>query len=220
MKQRDKKAQINALFTKEYHNGWCSYCGATTPYSHYDHFLPMAFLLRCSDEDVCKLKEANLLLLIPCCLECNALLSDIIFKTVQEKRKAIQKKLKDRYSGLLLDKPESRLSEREIINKQYLLARISWDDSEAETCDTSLQKGQKYCSRCKNIFWSRIGIEQFCSERCKIQNQREINKKNLKIVLANTPGLDRPKIRYKKPKQVRVPTGRRLRTSWRRADKI
>lgn len=186
------KRELRKLFAKQEHFGFCYYCGnvasaasATANHNNYDELIPISYISTCSDEEIASLREENLLLLIPCCIECKVLSSSStllsICKTVALKRQAIQKHLKSRYAGVLLNKPEYKLSPRDKLNKAHLLARLAWTNAEVEneTIDHSLQKGQKYCVKCNSLFWPKTGVEQFCSKQCADLVQTEQSKINL-----------------------------------------
>ena len=180
MTRETSRRELRGLFIKQEHFGFCYYCGNASA-KHYDELIPISYL---STYPIEKLKQAELLLLIPSCIECEIISSlsiPFIFKTIALKRQAIQKYLKSRYAGVLLNKPERELSSRDKLNKAHLLARLAWTNSEVEneTIDHSLQKGQKYCIKCNSLFWPKTGVEQFCSKECADLVQAEQSRINL-----------------------------------------
>jgi predicted nucleic acid-binding Zn ribbon protein len=180
MARKTSRRELRELFIKQEHFGFCYYCGNAAA-NHYNEFIPISYL---STYPIEKLKQAELLLLIPSCIECEIISSStipFIFKTIALKRQAIQKHLKSRYAGVLLNKPEYELSPRDKLNKAHLLARLAWTNAEVEneTIDHSLQKGQKYCINCNSLFWPKTGVEQFCSKECADLVQAEQSRINL-----------------------------------------
>jgi predicted nucleic acid-binding Zn ribbon protein len=176
-----RKTQIETMYRKVEGYSDCTFCGA--PASSYDHFLPISFVLYCTQDEIDRLIMADMLLLLPSCLECNFLLSDKKFSTIIQKREALQRMLLNKYS-YLINKPRDLLTERDKLNRRYLLARISWMNPQLDNLiiDQSIEKpkeGSAACILCGKPFRPNEEWELFCSSTCAKEFKLRQNRVNL-----------------------------------------
>ena len=75
----------------------CYYCG--NPATTHDHVYPLVALYALYGVE--DLPPTHLLVIVPCCQECNALLHSSVFPTMAARKRYLKRRLRQRYKRLL-----------------------------------------------------------------------------------------------------------------------
>jgi hypothetical protein len=98
-----------------------------------DHMVPLSFYKAAMD---CVEMEHWRFFLVPSCQECNNMAGDHVFKTVSQKRRYIQERLKCRY--------------------KKIIAIPFWDEEEIQSLSEDFARYVRHGLKLKTIIWQRI----------------------------------------------------------------
>ena len=77
----------------------CHYCGMIA--TGYDHVIPLVIAQQIGHLDVIEELTERRILLVPCCKECNSLLSDSFQEGLAERKVELKRRLRRRYKKIL-----------------------------------------------------------------------------------------------------------------------